>query len=1102
MSEQGRFLKELKHALSHLNSVKEKAENQTEDNEVSNIKGVSIEPGRVKHVSAQIMCGRTETQDSRIKVPPIFVQTSSSMTSCLASKASPVKSPYSSGLDFSSFGSEKLSPLAEEHVIAPSSVLMVTKARAVMSKQNVSNIRNTFAEMKLAENKQMNSPKKTIGMIKNRRMRAVHEDLYKELNSVLKRHTESITPPRGSNTRINLHQSMPCLNTTVDKVASMSAPDIRVEYAISPQIETPEMIPSLNHYESVTLPVSTRSTCDTDNEYMDIDLLQKSVLMNDKLIMDPHPPLPPPPPPLPKHFKTMPQLRLKTTPNNNKTSLQKQNQTIFQPCAKTTLNDEKHIVKHKRTQSATYTKTNVIAAPTLKSSHSVDEIYESQEQTCDIISTDCSYLTDSYNDAHMYALYSKKPNYNSDVSSDVPSTPSYNSNQPSFHPGEMVTDLINKVSPFSRWDSGAPASSACITSSDALSDSTVSTEHVPVDHPSLKYLMPNHAAIKFLKPSPANSAANIQSDMSMTTLTSCDNSINDELTKNSSLLCSSFEHVPVHRNKTLTECMPWSDLLSEAPLRHDVLSGVSSRNIQSFAGASTLEGQQMFLKTNAPMFVKVIPSVPDLNIVKIEPTDSSNSSSSSKHTSNTNSLDRHLDGHCKRQNVKTTNFNQIYATYPPKSIRRDDYDENTITNLMIQQSGERIPPDGAETTIMNKPNILGATRCVNHKLTVPQPASFHTGMQTNTMLIPDWSKSGSNYNLCGKPTSFYGKDFSAHAIYEESTHRRGEHEAQQPSINDTYAFYRNRYPYSDTSLRDVDNLPAYRTHSASTNEQTDLSLQETSSPDERRGLFRKKLSSASEKESQRHMLYHTWSSMAAKRQHEKSKYKMSNWKKIGRSSKLDEDSDSSCQSINRGIKPRLLRNTSSCSSVTLSSLHGEAGVYKKRDRSQSTHIEPKDRFHSGHIDTMHPYVSSTEMQEHPSDADTESLYQDLDAYERSLFQYVRRSGDISQRSADIRSLYWQQLDSVSCKHRSSRTSRSSGGLLQRLWCCFMRPGHNHSSAAAMAARVTQRKHRPHRHGRIIIIPFVSCHYFSEIMFFHEVERRFSQEEVLYRMRVL
>ena len=1125
MAEQNKFLRELKDALHHLNSVKVISEpSEPVSKEENSIKPAPpgeaditeavpkttslIEPGTVRNVSAQILAGGvsgSSNSTGRVRVPPIFVQTTSPCTSASTTPQhlSPAKSVCSTSSCTKSIkqqtgGSEMLPPLSEEHVISPSSVLLVTKAHAAISKQNVNQIRNCFTTRSAAPTvapKPLNGismpNKKPIGMIKNRRMRAVHDDLYRELNNVLQRRTEQFTGSTPRRTGSFNHHSGDMSNI---KISSASTPDMRIERCASSPPECSVSVDNIpvrqafpsdlditaNHYQSVVLPVPSiteMSASETDNDYMDIDMVQRK---EPRKIPTP-PPLPPipPPPPLPRHFnfKSLPQLHV-TTADGKMANKPNSSLNIYP--------------KHKRNKSETYMKANTVL-PILKNSQSTSHIYEVQEQTCDITGIDCtSGIDDQYSssiEGNQYSMYSRKkspslrlasPNGQELSSSDISKTSDCSSSittniiPSSEHlacPEVVVTELTENVAALNRWDSGAPESTGCLTSSDissAASDSTLSTGHVTDDpsapSSSVNYLVGNIPGMGYLNPDMYPHPLNLHSDVSLTTITSCDNSVNEDITKNSSMLCSSFEHVPLHRasipsnhrNPNVTVLLPEDDTGQD---RRHVLTGTSCKNVQSFAGASTLEGQQKWMQANAPMFVKVIPSVPDLKIVKNESEEKQHGGAPAD--SKTNSLDRHLETHTKKQANGNFDTNKIYATYPPpKSGKHVNGDEDVITSLLIQHSGERIPPDGAES-LSSLHHSLGLQHCVGHTLTVPQPTSFHSygGSQLLAEPPPDWDKSGSGYNLCGKPTSIYGKDFTARAVYEEQhpnnkqTYYTGA--MTSDGAKDTGGFYRHRYPHSDSSLRDLDTVPFYRTNSASTQEPTDLSIHETSSPDERRGLFRKKLSSASEKESQRHLLYHTWSSMAAKRQQEKSsKLKVPSWKRFVRQNKTDDDSDSS-SSFGRGIKPRLMRNASNASSSADCSLHGEAGVYKKRDRSQSLHTSLESS------QSVHTYVP--EVQEHPSDADTESLYQDLDAYERSLFQYVKRTADMSERSADIRSLYWQQLDSVSCKGGpGARRTPHDASLLHRLVCCFVCPGrhHQHPNAAMLAARAAQQnQHR-------------------------------------------
>ena len=1056
MTEQNKFLRELKDALSQLNSVNDSGRSSETDpdvdkgssvnlntvNSITRLKktAIDIAPGTVCCASAKITPGgisETHPSSGRVCVPPIFVQTASSCTSSnlTPQELSPAKTAALSSPGTSS--SDVFSPLSEEHVISPSSVLFVTKYQASVSKKNVTQIRNSYTSNSIegAHNVVL-SPihmKKGTGMIKNRRMRAVHADLYRELNNVLLRRTEKVEC---------------CI-----PISERRLPVDNISHSTVYQ-----SIP-MNHYQSVSLPVPLLH--ETDNEYISIDVLEKydHSTRNNFILPRSHIPTPTP---LSRHFnfKSMPQLN--TTVN----------EVFDKPVACSGIYH-----KHKRTKSENYTKSNATHLSALYTSPSKSHLYEEQEQIWHLHDKDDLHIGNEHytssvggNQNSMYSL-NKSPLFRNNTELSSASFNIYGCGNCDFRdpvtpspPALIATELSQRLLGLRLCDSGSAESTGCLTPSDIGSGRIIDE---PSSVSAVKYILPNTNGIGYLKPNPYPHTSTVHNDISLTPMPSSDNSVNEETTTNSTELCSSFEHLPLNRGNIQEQFIIWQsgqdDNVDQAKIH--VLSGTSCRNVSSFAGVSTLEGQQKWMQENAPMFVKVIPSVPDLKLVK-NTNDFEVSKNNPPNDVGTYSLDRHLKTTEKLQ-FHDNPENKFYATYPlPKSGRQPSVDENVMKSLLIQHSGERIPPDGAESFSSLHRNL--GEHYVGHTLTVPQPTSFHSYGSSQLVTEPphDWNKSGSCYNLCGKPTSVC--DFTVRAVYEHSQlnnkHTYYTGAMTNGASKDADRFDRNGYLHSDSSS-ELDIVPFFRAVSASTQEPTDdSSTHETSSPDERKGLFRKKLSSASEKENQRHLLYHTWSSVAAKRQQKKSiRLKVPSWKRFGRQSKTGDDSDSSSSFV-RGIKPRLMRNSSNCSSSAVRSLHGESGVYKKCDSSQSVH--------TSHASTHNVHTHVPGAQDHPSDADTESLNQDLDTYERSLFQYVRRTADMSQRSADIRSLYWKQLDAVSCKtgHRGRRSGHN-GNLLHRLVCCFLCPGHPHSNATMSAARTVQqqkqyqnKQHFPqHRH---------------------------------------
>ena len=438
-------------------------------------------------------------------------------------------------------------------------------------------------------------------------------------------------------------------------------------------------------------------------------------------------------------------------------------------------------------------------------------------------------------------------------------------------------------------------------------------------------------------------------------------------------------------------------------------------SVQTYAGSSTLEGQKQFTQAERTVFVKVIPT------------------SFTRHPSRgfadekVKSLDRMLVRKCKNivhctSHVDTENSDQAsdgsngytnYATYPPPNrpfSPADDGDE-TLTNLMITHSGEPLPPPGRVTLEDNgKPMVDNRHNCISANVTVPQPTSFHT----------------------------HGNNVGGHLINPH--HTRNKHEIHLDSdgfrVSSSCTDYESGAENADNIIDPCDRL---------INTGND-----SESGEESRHHFQKKHVTVLDKESQRHLLFQTWSSNAAAARKARDRTRLPHWRRGTKSMYPGDDSDSSVghrhSVYDRGgrrhhhsdhklgdsrgssrnvVKTKLLRHAESFSSCDAPC--GEMGIYyQKRERTFSG----TDSVHSACT-----YV--VDSQEHSSDGDTESLYQDYSQYEQSLIQYVRTE-DLSQINEDIRSLYWQQFDSMSLAGLPGHHK----GILHRLVCCFFCE-HNH-----------------------------------------------------------
>ena len=437
-------------------------------------------------------------------------------------------------------------------------------------------------------------------------------------------------------------------------------------------------------------------------------------------------------------------------------------------------------------------------------------------------------------------------------------------------------------------------------------------------------------------------------------------------------------------------------------------------SFQTYAGSSTLEGQKQFTQAERTVFVKVIP------------TTFTRQPSRGFADEKVKSLDRMLVRKCKNivhctSHVDTENSDQAsdgsngytnYATYPPPSrpFPPADDGDKTLTNLMITHSGEPLPPPGRATLEDNgKPMVDNRHNCISANVTVPQPTSFHT----------------------------HGNNVGGHLINPH--HTRSKHEIHLDS--DGFRVSSSCTDY-ESGAENADNIiyPCGRLINTGN---------DSESGEESSHHFQKKHVTVLDKESQRHLLFQTWSSNAAARK-ARDRTRLPHWRRGAKSMYPGDDSDSSVGhrhsvydrggrrhhhsdhklSDSRGssrsvVKSKLLRHAESFSSCDAPC--GEMGIYyQKRERTFSG----TDSVHSACT-----YV--VDSQQHSSDGDTESLYQDYSQYEQTLIQYVRTE-DLSQINEDIRSLYWQQFDSMSLAGLPGHHK----GILHRLVCCFFCE-HNH-----------------------------------------------------------
>ena len=473
----------------------------------------------------------------------------------------------------------------------------------------------------------------------------------------------------------------------------------------------------------------------------------------------------------------------------------------------------------------------------------------------------------------------------------------------------------------------------------------------------------------------------------------------------------------------------------------------------TYAGASTLEGQQRFVDSKQPIFVKVIPTLIDR-----EP-------SQGLHDSGVNSLDRLLykrarnvlhqkkspsHGHLTHTGGSEGNSYSTYATYPPASSQNRPFEaeDDALTNLIITHSGDPMPPDLATSLHSKSGSSTGESRqnCISAMVTVPQPTSFHQH----------------GNNVGGHLINPRHGDLDGHL-------NGGSLLADSDQGTDGFHISSSCTEYESANENaPVDHVTDHMTGALNDPSRHLLAGDSESGEDGPHGARYQRKHVALDKESQRHLLFQTWSSNAAKKVRDRSK--LPHWRRGIRSARPGEDSDSSLgpkhsksdgaicdrrghyidhrlndshtsHRSGRGdrsgrsmqVKSRLLSrghrhdSFSSCDAPC-----GEMGVYHSRPES----IHSAATYFASEVGS--DYLAS-DSAEHSSDADTESLYQDYEQYEQSLIQYVRTE-DLSQINEDIRSLYWQQFDSMSLTLPGTHR-----GLLHRLVCCFFCDNAHHTS---------------------------------------------------------
>ncbi len=474
---------------------------------------------------------------------------------------------------------------------------------------------------------------------------------------------------------------------------------------------------------------------------------------------------------------------------------------------------------------------------------------------------------------------------------------------------------------------------------------------------------------------------------SLTTVTSCDQSLINDLPKLPSITSSNDESFSFRSEENLIQYEKFKRGGSgrahvKAKSWDNFMYGSQSSmsNIVNNGQTSVLESSQKHSKWRKPLFIKVIPTIKGRQ-------------STGNQDAKSKSLDRFLGrsrkGGCFGSKPSLAVNGDVpfnaYATYPPpKSLLfGGSVDDDVITSLMITHSGDHIPMDDN----VNNQKHIGST------VTIPEPTSFH--MHGNNV----------GQNLIN-PRHHRAKSAS---VFDNSDYHLPSSSSFSTSNNEYNSKGDTSNPYdlvqSSHTSEDSEDLGEDRPHFA------------RKPPD---------------KEVQRHLVYHTWSSSAAKKAREKAA-KGHQWKKSLRNIPED-DSDSSAQRpynmttwyssfhlnpARKSLRARAIQKTDSVSSSD--GAPPVRGFVPRHERKYSR---------ADSIQSACTFISDTFN--HSSDADAESLYQDYDDYERSLIEYVKTE-DLSHLNEDIRSMYWQQFDTISI----SALPMQPRGFIRKFLSCFI-----------------------------------------------------------------
>ncbi len=355
-----------------------------------------------------------------------------------------------------------------------------------------------------------------------------------------------------------------------------------------------------------------------------------------------------------------------------------------------------------------------------------------------------------------------------------------------------------------------------------------------------------------------------------------------------------------------------------------------------------------------------------------------------------------------------------FATYPPPSTSRTrSGSDDIITSLMITHSGDRIPPDGAESDPDQGNN---RTNRLSSNVTVPEPTSFHC----------------------------HGNNVGRHFL-----ERKKSSKLQRSEMNMKTKHKPMGKPGEIAVAVECDGLPIdYSKFEYPYSSPYSSSLGRTSSvsqgPRQRRG------GPTLDKEAQRYLLYYTWTSSNQAKDKKRHKPRSHRLRRISREATTEDSDSSGADNLDTSLyggsnpsdgplSPATIKHAGKVQRKNTNSVakDGKRVIANMNGKQPSSPAVNSIDVPSTYYITNHMYPHNnnnnpkyTDTLENGTEADTESLYQE---YTDSLIRYMR-TDEVSRTSENIKSRYKQQLDAQT--YEAIRKSQHCS-ILDRLRCCFL-----------------------------------------------------------------